>query len=317
VLKMTPENHDAAFAAVSHLPHLLAFAYFSAVTNQPAGRTSCRWPGRAFATSRASPPATRDVWRDILVANREEVLKQSQRFRQALDALEHVMRRRQRRRAGGPDPRPRRRPRLADGARACLADGLRCAGPGPAATSRTMYDNPLPRPAAAAGASGTVRLPGSKSISNRVLLLAGLAAGTTAVHDLLDSDDTRVMLAALRALGCGLRKRGPCCTSPASAARLGCTRRSCSWAMPARRCGRCGGAGGAGRHPGRRFDSAGVPRMHERPIGDLVDALRPLGCTHRRPRPARLPAAARARQPAAGWPPRGRSACAATCRASS
>ena len=55
-----------------------------------------------------------------------------------------------------------------------------------------------------AAASGTVRLPGSKSISNRVLLLAALASGTTTIHDLLDSDDTRVMLDALRALGCGI-----------------------------------------------------------------------------------------------------------------
>ena len=56
--------------------------------------------------------------------------------------------------------------------------------------------------------SGRVRLPGSKSISNRVLLLAGLAAGTTTLHDLLDSDDTRVMLDALRALGCGVQAQG-------------------------------------------------------------------------------------------------------------
>jgi 3-phosphoshikimate 1-carboxyvinyltransferase len=53
-------------------------------------------------------------------------------------------------------------------------------------------------------ASGTVRLPGSKSISNRVLLLAGLSDGTTTIHDLLDSDDTQVMLNALRSLGCGV-----------------------------------------------------------------------------------------------------------------
>ena len=53
-------------------------------------------------------------------------------------------------------------------------------------------------------AAGTVVLPGSKSISNRVLLLAALSGGTTRVHDLLDSDDTRVMLEALRALGCGV-----------------------------------------------------------------------------------------------------------------
>ena len=92
VLKMTAENHDAAFAAVSHLPHLLAFAYFSSVVNQPAGRDflSLAGPGfRDFTRIAASSPET---WRDILVANREEVLKQSQRFRQALDALEHVIR---------------------------------------------------------------------------------------------------------------------------------------------------------------------------------------------------------------------------------
>ena len=92
VLKMTPDNHDAAFAAVSHLPHLLAFAYFSAVVNQPAGRDflSLAGPGfRDFTRIAASNPET---WRDILVANREEVLKQSQRFRQALDALEYVIR---------------------------------------------------------------------------------------------------------------------------------------------------------------------------------------------------------------------------------
>jgi len=92
VLKMTPENHDAAFAAVSHLPHLLAFAYFSAVVNQPAGRDflSLAGPGfRDFTRIAASDPG---IWRDILVSNREEILKQSLRFRHTLDALEHVMR---------------------------------------------------------------------------------------------------------------------------------------------------------------------------------------------------------------------------------
>jgi 3-phosphoshikimate 1-carboxyvinyltransferase len=55
-------------------------------------------------------------------------------------------------------------------------------------------------------ASGTVVLPGSKSISNRVLLLAALSQGTTTVHDLLDSDDTQVMLTALAQLGCSIKK---------------------------------------------------------------------------------------------------------------
>lgn len=92
VLRMTPENHDAAFAAVSHLPHLLAFAYFNAVISQPAGREflSLAGPGfRDFTRIAAGDPT---VWRDILLANREEVLKQSQRLRHALDAFEVVMR---------------------------------------------------------------------------------------------------------------------------------------------------------------------------------------------------------------------------------
>ena len=92
VLKMTPENHDAAFAAVSHLPHLLAFAYFSAVTNQPAGKDylSLAGPGfRDFTRIAAGDPT---IWRDILLANREEVLKQASRFRHTLDAMELAMR---------------------------------------------------------------------------------------------------------------------------------------------------------------------------------------------------------------------------------
>ena len=92
VLKMTPENHDAAFAAVSHLPHLLAFAYFSAVVKQPAGKDflALAGPGfRDFTRIAASDPT---VWRDILISNREEILKQSLRFRHTLDALEHVIR---------------------------------------------------------------------------------------------------------------------------------------------------------------------------------------------------------------------------------
>ncbi len=92
ILKMSPDDHDAAFAAVSHLPHLLAFAYFSAVARQPAGSDylTLAGPGfRDFTRIAASDPA---VWRDILLANREEVLKQSLRFRHTLDAIEHVMR---------------------------------------------------------------------------------------------------------------------------------------------------------------------------------------------------------------------------------
>ena len=91
VLRMTPENHDAAFAAVSHLPHMLAFAFFNSVSKQPAGRDflSLAGPGfRDFTRIAAGDP---EVWRDILMSNREEILKQSMRFRHTLDALEHVI----------------------------------------------------------------------------------------------------------------------------------------------------------------------------------------------------------------------------------
>ncbi len=92
VLRMTPENHDAAFAAVSHLPHVLAFVYFNSIAGQPAGRDflSLAGPGfRDFTRIAASDPL---VWRDVLMSNREEVLKQSERFRRELEALENSLR---------------------------------------------------------------------------------------------------------------------------------------------------------------------------------------------------------------------------------
>ena len=92
VLKMSPEHHDAAFAAVSHLPHLLAFAYMNAMAEQPAGQEylSLAGPGfRDFSRIAASDPT---IWRDILLSNREEILRQSEAFRAALDAMERSMR---------------------------------------------------------------------------------------------------------------------------------------------------------------------------------------------------------------------------------
>ena len=71
-----------------------------------------------------------------------------------------------------------------------------------------MYSTAFLDVPALTSAQGTVTLPGSKSISNRVLLLAALCQGTTTLHDLLDSDDTRVMLAALRQMGCAVALDG-------------------------------------------------------------------------------------------------------------
>jgi 3-phosphoshikimate 1-carboxyvinyltransferase len=128
-------------------------------------------------------------------------------------------------------------------------------------------------------AAGTVRLPGSKSISNRVLLLAGLSEGVTRVHDLLDSDDTQVMLEALRALGCEIQSQGHALIIQGLGGKL--LRSQADLFL--------GNAGTAMRPltaalalmsatQGGTFTLRGVPRMHERPIGDLVAALRQMGC---------------------------------------
>lgn len=91
VRQMSPESHDAAFAAVSHLPHLMAFALINAISGQPQGQDylSLAGPGfRDFTRIAASDPK---VWRDILISNREELLAQSKRFQQSLAELELII----------------------------------------------------------------------------------------------------------------------------------------------------------------------------------------------------------------------------------
>lgn len=138
-----------------------------------------------------------------------------------------------------------------------------------------MFSTPFLDIPALSSAAGTVRLPGSKSISNRVLLLAAMASGTTTVHDLLDSDDTRVMLDALAALGCVIERAGDILRIEGLGGKLKTPTASLF----------LGNAGTAMRPLtaalallGGEFALRGVPRMHERPIGDLVDALTQLGC---------------------------------------
>lgn len=124
-------------------------------------------------------------------------------------------------------------------------------------------------------AQGTVRLPGSKSISNRVLLLAALSGGTTEVRDLLHSDDTERMLDALRILGVKVESLG------GNAYRV----TGCGGNFPNKEAKLFLGNAGTAFRPltaalalaGGHYELSGVPRMHERPIGDLVDALRQLG----------------------------------------
>ena len=126
------------------------------------------------------------------------------------------------------------------------------------------------------GAAGTVRLPGSKSISNRTLLLAALAEGTTEIRDLLDSDDTRHMLDALGKLGVVI----------AGDAASGVVRvTGCRGRFPVKQADLFLGNAGTAFRPltaalalaGGHYRLSGVARMHERPIGDLVDGLRAIG----------------------------------------
>lgn len=153
---------------------------------------------------------------------------------------------------------------------------------------------------------GSVRLPGSKSISNRTLLLAALAQGTTVIEDLLDSDDTRVMLDALARLGVRCERSG-------DAKRV--IVHGCGGSFPVKQAELFLGNAGTAFRPltaalaiaGGEYRLSGVARMHERPIRDLVDALRQLGASIEylgadgypplriRPAPIRLPPAVQVR----------------------
>jgi len=91
VSDMSPEEHDRAFAAVSHLPHLLAFAYVATVAQQPEGERMLQLAGpgfRDFTRIAGGEPA---MWRDILLANRDEVLAQAASFRHVLGEIERAI----------------------------------------------------------------------------------------------------------------------------------------------------------------------------------------------------------------------------------
>ena len=127
---------------------------------------------------------------------------------------------------------------------------------------------------------GSVALPGSKSVSNRTLLLAALARGTTSLAGLLEADDTARMRDALRALGVNVADCDGACVID-----------GCAGAFPERAAALFLGNAGTAVRPltavlamlGGEYRITGVPRMHKRPIGDLVDALRIAGCDVRYP----------------------------------
>lgn len=91
VSTMTPEAHDATFAAVSHLPHLLAFATVNAVASQSQGAAYLDMAGPGFRDFSRIAASDSAVWRDILSANQSEVMTQISHFRAALDQFENAL----------------------------------------------------------------------------------------------------------------------------------------------------------------------------------------------------------------------------------
>ncbi len=88
VVQMSPESHDAAFAAVSHLPHLISFALMNAISGQPQGKDYLSLAGPGFRDFTRIAASDAKVWRDIMISNREELLAQTKIFQRNLQALE-------------------------------------------------------------------------------------------------------------------------------------------------------------------------------------------------------------------------------------
>ncbi len=91
VLQMSPEAHDAAYAAVSHLPHLIAFALMNAITDQPNGKDYLSLAGPGFRDFTRIAASDAHMWRDVLMANRQELLAQSKLFQKAMLNLEQMI----------------------------------------------------------------------------------------------------------------------------------------------------------------------------------------------------------------------------------
>jgi prephenate dehydrogenase len=91
VVQMSPDEHDAAFAAVSHLPHLIAFALMNGIATQEQGRSFLSVAGPGFRDATRIAAADPKMWRDILLANRQELLAQSKLFQDALRAMEQMI----------------------------------------------------------------------------------------------------------------------------------------------------------------------------------------------------------------------------------
>jgi 3-phosphoshikimate 1-carboxyvinyltransferase len=181
VHEMAPARHDQVFAAVSHLPHLLSFALVHDLAQRENREEFFRFAASGFRDFTRIAASHPEMWRDICIANRTALLGELEQYQRQLEEL--------------------RRALLAGDAAALEAVFAEARTVRRAWAEGKLSPDGVLDLAPATHASGTVRLPGSKSISNRFLLLAALAEGETAIRDLLLSDDVERMLEALKALG--------------------------------------------------------------------------------------------------------------------
>jgi prephenate dehydrogenase len=220
---LSPEEHDKVFAAVSHLPHLLAYALVDDIANKPHAGLLFQYAASGFRDFTRIAGSSPEMWRDISLANREALLGELDAYLAQLTSMRAMLAAQDARGledifANARDARERwisaievgDCPRMGTVPSSLAKDqGTVPTGTVPA-NENTMTERPHHLDLAPVHkVQGVVRLPGSKSISNRTLLLAALSHGSTAILDLLESDDTHVMLEALRALGIGWAARSP------------------------------------------------------------------------------------------------------------
>ncbi len=168
VATMAAETHDRVFAAVSHLPHILSFALVSEIAARADAAELLGFAAGGFRDFTRIAASSPEMWRDIALQNRAALLAELDRYGARLAVFRELVEK-----GDGAGPR------AADdrGAHRARTPGARDTAAPSRASNVEYLDLPPAR-----RASGTLRLPGSKSISNRTLLLAALATGTTRAH---------------------------------------------------------------------------------------------------------------------------------------
>lgn len=254
VTLLSPEVHDAIVARISHLPHLLAACLCRYLSTCDPQWTAFGGKGLRDTTRIASGSPL--LWRDIFEHNREQVLQALKAFKTELLRFESALK----------EDAPAQMLTLLEQGKA-YRDAL-------ITRSDTYPLPPFTRPA-----NGSVPLPGSKSLTNRALLLAALSKQTVRLEKVLFSDDTRILITALQALGFSIEIKEANCTVILTGENGHIPRSTATIQV--------GNAGTVARfltaflalHPNGTYTLDGSRAMRKRPIKGLLDALTTLGAT--------------------------------------